>query len=481
MEKKQSIFRKFPRTFWVANTVELLERWSWYGLFMVLAIYLTASKDTGALGFTQAQKGSLMGVISAMVYFLPVFTGAIADRIGYKKSLLIAFSMYFTGFLLMGNMTSYASVYLSFAIVGLGAAIFKPIISATIAKTTTEETSSIGFGIFYMMVNIGAFVGPIVASKLREHHWIYVFYVSAAVILVNILLVLFFYKEPQREEVKGSLRESIIQILKNLWDVITDWKFLLFLIIIIGFWTMYLQLFFTLPVFLEQWVDTHILYDALHSVSPLLAEKIGTSEGTIAPEMITNLDALFIILFQIGISSLVMHYKPLNAMISGIIVAGIGIGLMFMFNNPFFVLLAILIFALGEMASSPKITEYIGRIAPADKKGLYMGMSFLPLAGGNLLAGYLSGDVYTRISDKFHFLELEFAKHHWAVPEITKTFTKNDFLALGASKLNLSPQELTGYLWNTYHPDSIWYLFTSIGLITVIGLFVYDRFILRTK
>jgi len=476
-----SIFKKFPKTFWIANSIELFERWAWYGLFNVLAIYLTASTDTGALGFSQEQKGMLMGIISAMVYFLPVFTGAIADRIGFKISLLIAFVLYFTGYILMGQMTTYAAVFVAFGIVGLGAAMFKPIISATIAKTTTKKTSSLGFGIFYMMVNFGALIGPVVASKLRESNWNYVFYSSAAAIIINFILAFFFFKEPEREKNTDSLKESFTKISSNIFTVFKDWKFLVFLVLIVGFWTMYMQLFFTLPVFIEQWIDTKMLYDSLANISPWLASKIGTTHGTIAPEMILNIDALYIVIFQIFISTAVMKWKALNAMISGIFIASFGIGLTFMFNNPFFIFLAILVFAVGEMASSPKITEYIGLIAPKDRKALYMGMSFLPVAGGNFLGGFLSGNVYGKMSDKVTLLEKEFSQKGWEIPEITNSFTQNDFYTLGAQKLNIDPAQLSDYLWRAYTPQNIWYVFTAIGLTTVIGLILYDKFILKSK
>ncbi len=474
-----NIFKKFPKTFWVANTAELFERWSWYGLFNVLAVYLTDPLDTGALGFSQVEKGMLMGIISSMVYFLPVFTGAVSDKIGYKKSLLIAFVLYFIGYLLMGQMTTYSSVFIAFGIVGLGAAIFKPIISATISKTTTKETSSIGFGIFYMMVNLGALIGPFVASKLRENSWDYVFYSSAAAIGINILLVLFLYKEPAKDETKENFSESVKKIFFNIVTVFKDWKFILFLLLIVGFWTMYMQLFFTLPVFITQWMDTTVLYDAIDKVSPFLASIIGTPEGVVAPEMVLNFDALFIVIFQIMISSLVMKWKAINAMISGIFVAAVGLGLMFMFNSPFFVFLAILIFAFGEMASSPKITEYIGHIAPKNKKAMYMGMSFLPVAGGNFLAGILSGNVYGAMSDKIGIIKKEFAKNNWDVPEINANFTQTDLTNLACEKLGMSQTELTSHLWNSYNPDNIWFVFTAIGLVTVFGLIAYNKFILK--
>jgi len=182
------VFKKFSGTFWVANFMELFERWAWYGIFMVLALYLTNSRDTGALGFTQSQKGLLMGTVVAVLYFLPVITGAIADKFGYKKILLISFTILSTGYLTMGYVTSYTGVFLVFFYIAIGAALFKPIIAATVSKTTDNATSSIGFGIYYMMVNIGAFIAPLFSSKLRSFDWRYVFIMSSVIITINFIL-----------------------------------------------------------------------------------------------------------------------------------------------------------------------------------------------------------------------------------------------------------------------------------------------------
>ena len=467
------MFKKFPRTFWVANLIELFERWGWYGLFNVLAIYLTTVLD-----FTQTQKGYLMGTITAMVYFLPVFTGAISDKVGYKKSLLVAFSLYFIGFFLMSKMSTYGAVFLSFAIVGLGAAIFKPIISATISKTTNEKNAILGFGIFYMMVNLGALIGPVLASKLRDVNWVYVFYSSMLAIAINILLVIFFYKEPGRVPNQDSVWESIKKIAKNIWVAILDWKFLIFLLLIVGFWTMYMQLFFTLPVFVEQWVDTSILYNALHKIWPWLADFIGNGKGEVNPEMLLNMDAFFIVVFQLIISSIVTKMKPIRAMVIGFFIASIGVSLMFMMRNPIFIVLAILIFSIGEMTGSPTITSYIGLIAPQDKKALYMGMSFLPVAGGNFLGGYISGSVYQNVADKATLALKYLQSKGIAVPEQLRG---DEIFNYAVEKLHIPAKQLTDILWNTYRPDHIWYIFTSIGIITVIGLIIYDYLILRPK
>lgn len=475
------IFNKFPKTFWIANVIELFERWAWYGMYVVLALYLTGSTDTGALGFSQEQKGTLMGVVTAILYLLPILTGAIADKIGFKKVLITSLIIMSSGYLLISHFTSYAGFFVSFLYLGIGASLFKPIIGATISKTTTKETSSIGFGLFYMMVNIGSFIGPLFSSKLRVNGWEYVFWISSAAIFLNIILTVFFFKVPEQEKNTESLSKSLKSIFYNIYIVLKDLKFVFFLLLITCFWAMYNQLFYTLPVFIEQWVNTEIMYTWLNNISPFLAENIGTAEKNIAPEMITNIDALYIILFQVIISSFVMRFRPVSAMTLGIITATIGLSLTFFTSNGFILIGFILVFAIGEMASSPKITEYIGKIAPEDKTALYIGTSYLPMAGGNLLAGYLSGSVYAQMSDKISILKTEFLSKGITVPEISKSFTQNDFLNRAYETLNMNKLELNTYLWDKYNPSIIWIVFASIGLFSVLGLLFYDFVLLKKK
>jgi dipeptide/tripeptide permease len=368
-----------------------------------------------------------------------------------------------------------------FLYVGLGAGLFKPVISATIRKTTNDSTSSIGFGIFYMIVNVGAFIGPIFAAKLRENNWMYVFIMASVVITVNLVLVLLFFKEPPREKSTEPIGKSIVTIFRNIFLALSDLKLLIFLVIVIGFWTMYNQLFYTLPVFIDQWLDTSSIYRALAGISPGLAEAIGTPEKTIAPEMIVNIDAFYIVIFQVLISGLVMRFKPLKTMAAGFLICAIGIGLWFVTLNPFYLFLSILIFAVGEMASSPKILEYIGRIAPEDKVALYMGCYFIPLAGGNFFAGILSGNVYGAIADKVALLQKEVAARGLDIPAISNSFTQNDYFDRAGELMGMDQAELTTYLWNTYNPSSIWIIFTGIGLLTVISLYVYNYVLGRRK
>lgn len=475
MNRISKTFKQFPRTFWIANIIELFERWAWYGFFILFANYLTGSSDVGGLEFTQTQKGIIMGVGTGILYFLPVLTGAIADKYGYKRVLLIAFIIYTSAFILLPMFNTFAGVFAMYLYLAVGAALFKPIIQATIAKTTNDDTSSIGFGIFYMMVNIGAFFGPMVTLLYKSNYEL-VFLISAGVVALNFILLLF-YTEPGRAKSTEKLSSTIKQIFINIWIVLHDYKFVIFLLIVAGFWTMYYQLFFTLPVFVTQWVDTSPLYTFFSNYMPVVASEYG-SHGQIESEFIVNFDALFIILLQVSISALVMKKKPLNTMFAGFIIASVGMALTLITQNVVFLLVALLIFSVGEMTASPKITEYIGRIASSDKKALYMGYSFLPVFLGSIFAGFISGNVYQNMSDKHALLVREVNLKGINIPD---GLSQNKYFAEAALQLNMSQRELTNYLWEMYHPSNIWIVIISIGLFSALCLWLYNRFLIRTQ
>ena len=475
------VFKKYPRIFWLSNLIELVERYAWYGFYMGLGLFLVGSKETGAMGFSPVEKGTIMGTGSMLLYFLPILTGAIADKIGYKKVLLLSFLIYASGFFMIQKFNSFEMVFVSFIWICVGGAFFKPIISAMVSKTTNPETASIGFGIFYMMVNIGGFIGPFVAGIVLGKGWNFVFMLSIAAIAINFLITLFFFKEPEQEKQSTSLLQSIVQPFKNIFTMLVNWRYTVFLVIMSVFWAAYNQLYYTFPNFIEDWVNTATIYQGIHSIFPSFAELIGTPSGTISAVTLGSMNAFYIIAFQIVVSAFVMRYKPLNAMMGGIFVLSIGLFLMFGMQSGWIVLFGMLLFGLGEMGSSPKFTEYVGNIAPADKKALYMGSSFLSIALGHQIAGFLSGAPYEKVADKLFLLKAEVLKRGLSVPEIGDNFTKTDYFNEAARQMNFSQQQLTDFLWNGYHPQSIWIIFSSIALSAVVLLFLYDRFIVPKK
>ncbi|MBD0851644.1 MFS transporter [Maribacter arenosus] len=471
----------FNKTFWVASVMELMERWAWYGIFTLLAIYLVGSTDTGGLGFSHTEKGQLMGFIPAILYLLPLFTGVIADKIGYKLSLIIAYSMLIVGYYLMGTVSSYWSVFFVFLFVALGAAMFKPVASAIITKSTDKSNGTLGFGIFYMMVNIGGFIGPAMSSGLRSTYgWKLIFIQAAVVIFINLLIVIFFFKEPYRQISKESVSEAILNSLKKIWEAVKDVKLTVLLIIMVGFWTLFNQLFNTLPNFIEDWVDSSKVSNAVTDFWPWLGNLISDG-GQVKPEWFTQIDALMIVFLQIFVSYFVLKIRHVSAMIRGFIIATIGIGITFYTQNVWFTVIGTVIFAIGEMATNPTFSSFIALISPRGKEALYQGTYFLPVAAGNFFTAFVSGNLYEAWSDKLSLLQNEMTSRGIKMPEVTTDFSKNQYYDLAAQKLNMEKWEMTRMLWDNYNPNKIWYVIVGIGVVTILALAVYDKMVIRPR
>ena len=481
--EKKSFFQvmgSYNKNFRVASVMELFERWAWYGLFAVLALYLTGSTDEGGLGFSHTEKGQIMGIVTAILYLLPMITGVIADKIGYKLSLIIAYLLLISGYYVMGEVQSYTMVFIVFLWVAVGAAMFKPVASAIITKNTDKSNSTLGFGIFYMMVNIGGFIGPAFSSTLRtQYGWKIVFLQAAIVIAINLVILLFFYKEKDREKNTETMSEALVSSLINIWEAIKDSRLSVLLVIMVGFWTMFNQLFYTLPTFIEDWINTKALHNSIAEVSPWIASAMSGGGDSVNPEMLINLDAGSIILFQLIVSYFVLRMRHVSAMITGFIIAAIGIGVTFYTGNGLYTILGIMIFAIGEMMTNPTFSSFIALISPKGKEALYMGTYFLPIFLGNFLTTFISGNLYQAWSDKLTLLQTEMTSRGLDMPVITKEFTKNDYFVSASEKLGMTEVEMTQFIWDSYNPNKIWYVIVGIGIVTILALTIYDRMVIR--
>jgi dipeptide/tripeptide permease len=236
MAEKESIFKQYPSTFWVANFMEIFERMSWYGFFALSSLYITGAVSDGGLGFTSEDRGLLQGIVTFFIYLFPFFTGALGDRFGFKKMLLISYCVLSPAYYLLGQMKTMPTFFAAFMLVGVGAAIFKPLIVGTIGKTTNTKNSSMGFGIFYMMVNVGGFAGPFIAAAIRNQGWRYVFIASSIWIALNIPLLLLFYKEPPRDEAQSS--KTFGQVMKEMVEVLGNGRFFIFIFAMLAIFVM---------------------------------------------------------------------------------------------------------------------------------------------------------------------------------------------------------------------------------------------------
>ncbi len=413
----------FTRNFWTVILMEFSERGSYYGVMSILSVYLVLSQGEGGLGFSKESVGVIKSTITPLLYLLPILSGAIADRYGYRKTLFFAFIVMSIGYLFTGFSTSYGMVFASLLLMAVGAGFFKPIISGTIARETTEKNSSLGFGIFYRSINIGAFLfPPLLVPFLKQFSYTYIFFTAAAITGALLLVNLFLYKEPARPKTGKTLAV----VFKEILLVVKDFRFLLMIIIYSGFWILYFQMFDSVLWYLKDRLDMTAVNVQVNKFLSIFVENPSWS---FSPEHVTVVNAGAIILLQLVISAIMSKRKPLPTMITGVLLGSLGLLLLAFFTSPWIFILGLFIFSIGEMTAHPKFIAYIGEIAPPDKKALYLGYSFLYGVIGSGIGGILGATLYVSLIEKQN------------------------------------------------NPTLFWLIFVGIGLFTAVGLLLYDKFI----
>ena len=438
---------KYTRAFWTANTAELLERMAYYAVFIVITFYLS-----NTLGFSDIEAGIISGLFSGGLYLLPLFTGAFADKIGYRKSIIIAFSLLSAGYLLQGllpvmlesaGLVQYGEkiIYTGLIeswerylivpvllILMIGGAFIKSIISASVARETTSETRAKGYSIFYMMVNIGSFTGKSVIDPLRsavgESAYIYINYFSATLCVIALIAVLLFYHSVHHSGEGKSIKE----VINGLTKVFSNGRLLLLILIVTGFWIVQQQLYATMPKYVIRLAGETARPGWIANVNPFVV--------VICVNFVTQIMAKRKALTSIIVG---MFLIPLSALImaTGNLFEGEIIGL-----NPitFMMIIGIAFQALAECFISPRYLEYFSLQAPKGEEGLYLGFSHLHSFLSSILGFGLSG-----------FLLAKYCPD----PTLYESVE----------------------LWQaaTINAHYIWYWFAAIGMISAISLIIYAK------
>lgn len=406
----------FLPTFWIANILELFERFAYYGSKAVLAVYVA---ETVGLGPEKATW--LVGsVFNTLLYFLPLLAGTIVDRYGFKRSLLLCFSIFSVGYFLIGlpglpigkplvdalGPTNY--MLMALIITAAGGSLIKPSIVGTVARTTTPTTKDLGYSIYYMLVNIGGAVGPLLAIPVRENIGIaYVLVVSSLTSLALAVGTLVFFKEPPRPA-DAPPATSMLKVIADMRKVFGNLRFMTFLVIFSGFWVMFWQIFYALPFYVK---------DVLHFSRF---------------EIIETVDAFTIILLVTPLTALAKRLSPTVAMIAGFALASASWFVMGAFPTVTMTVAAIVVFAIGEAVQAPRYYAYVADLAPKEQVGTYMGFAFLPVAIGTFGAGAIAGPLVERYVNGGH-----------------------------------------------PHPSSMWYVIGAIGVVSTLLMVAYDRLLVR--
>ncbi|WP_319505233.1 MFS transporter [Bacteroides graminisolvens] len=400
----QAANKGFTRAFWVSNTVELFERMAYYAVFIVLTIYLSS-----ILGFNDFEASIISGLFSGGLYLLPILTGAYADKIGFRKSMITAFTLLTIAYLGLGALPTFleASGLVTYGsttqfnglpqsserwiivpvlvTLMIGGSFIKSIISASVAKETTEATRARGYSIFYMMVNIGAFTGKTVIDPLRDQigdqAYIYINYFAGAMTFIALLAVILLYKST---ETAGE-GKSMGDIGRGFLRIITNWRLLILILIVTGFWMVQQQLYATMPKYVIRmagetakpgWianVNPFIVVCCVSFVTRLMARKSAITSMNIG-------------MFLIPISALLMACGNLlgNDLLGS------------MSNITLMMILGIVVQALAECFISPRYLEYFSLQAPKGEEGMYLGFSHLHSFLSSIFGFGLAGILLTK-------------------------------------------------------------------------------------
>jgi proton-dependent oligopeptide transporter, POT family len=404
----------FEPAFWVANFSEIFERLSYYGAFSSLANYLHES-----LNIPVEQTGSLAGLFGGMVWFLAILGGAVADRLGFRRALSLAYLILACAYFLLGSLGAawMAPVRNAVPLLGLvafvlvlpalGISMVKPSVVGTTARASRENVRSIGYSIYYTLVNIGGAAGPYVASWAHRHLGVEnVFRVSALSVLLMFFAMLLFFKEPRRSgEIQAA---SLAETARNLFTVIANPRFMLFLLIFSGYWIVFWQQYIVLPIYIHGYIDPHA-----------------------DVELILITDAATVICLQFVVTYLTQKIPAFRAITIGTLISAIGWLIVASHPAVWAVVLSIFVVALGEIVLSPRYYEYVSRLAPPGQQGTYMGFAFVPIGIGSLVGGWLGGRLM----------------HYYG--EVA------------------------------YHPAQVWWAITGIGIGTTLLLWLY-HFLVKT-
>lgn len=396
-QRLKEIREGFERPFWVANITEIFERLSYYGAFSSLALYLQ-----GKLNFSTEQTGTLTGFFGGMVWFLAVFGGAVADKLGFRRALSLAYFILATSYFLIGSIGApwlapirnavplFWFVACILMLPALGIALVKPSVVGTTARASKENVRSIGYSIYYTMVNIGGTAGPYVADWAHRHLGLEkVFRVSALSVFAMFFFVLLFFRDPRKSG--DAPPPSIFEVARNFFAILWPPRFLIFLLIFTGYWIVFWQQYTSLPGFIHTYVDPNARV-----------------------ELILITDAAVVVCLTFIVNYLARKLAQFHAVILGTVVSSLAWVVLAFWPTVTGAVVSIAVLALGEILQQPPYYAYISRLAPPGQQGTYMGFAFLPLGIGSLVGGWFGG----RMMHHFGEVQHQPARAWWAISAV---------------------------------------------------------------
>jgi dipeptide/tripeptide permease len=368
--------RNFHRSFWVANLLELFERLAYYAQAAVMSIFLR-----NYLKFSEVDAGTLSSIFGGFVYLLPIFAGTFADKYGFRKAFSFAFFVMAIGYFLIGCMGSatFAPLTQNFSLfwvlvvvlifTAVGESFIKPSVLGTIAISSNSENKSLGYAIYYTLVNIGGATGPVIAYLVRDKIGIQsVYMISATTCAMMFFGTMVFYRNPPRPVEQPSLAEK----LKDLVRVLRNGRFIVFLFIFSLYWIIFWQIFVIIPFYLTDFISKNAPFEIIESV-----------------------DAWCIIFLQVIVNRLTKKMPPITAIVVSFLIASLSWLVIALHPGLWTIIAAMVVWSIGEMTQAPRYYEYIADHAPKGQEALFQGYAFLPIAIAWFVGGTFGGWLYS--------------------------------------------------------------------------------------
>lgn len=386
-EEIQKLKTGFKSSFWVANGMELFERLAYYGQQIVFMVYM---RDK--LGFSEVEAGQLSGVFGGVLYLLPILGGTLADKWGFRRAFHVAFSILAIGYFLIGSlgMSAFAGVYTRFdhfwlvmiflLLTAFGGSFIKPSVLGTVAASSTEKSKSLGYAIYYWLVNVGAMLGPTIAYFVRDRFGNQFVYMVSAISCLAMLIVNFTLYKDVKSEKDQVVVESLGKKIQNLFVVLANFKFMIFLLIYSLYWIIFWQEFITVPYYVTDYISRSAPYEIYQSWAGAGA----------------------IILLQIPLNRFTKKLPTHSAILTGFAISSLIWLIIAVYPSIPTIIAGVATFSIGEMIQAPRYYEYISEIAPAGQQGLYQGYAFLPIAIARFVGDPFGGWLYEQFATKTH-------------------------------------------------------------------------------
>jgi predicted MFS family arabinose efflux permease len=327
----------------------------------------------------------------------------------------------------------------------LGISLVKPCVVGTTARASKENVRSIGYSIYYTMVNIGGALGPLFASWAHRNLGVEnVYRVAALSVFAMFFVVLIFFREPRK--VNDAPPPSIATVAHNFCIVLGNYRlvlpvllialllriglsvfpawnvpwwtwivllglalagisrFMWFLVIFTGYWVVFWQQYISLPGYLHNYVN---------------------SQTDVERVLVT--DGVTVICLTLLVNFLIRKIPAFQAVILGTLITSLSWLILVFRPTVWGAVLSIFVLALGEITQQPRYYEYISRLAPPGQQGTYMGFAFLPIGIGSLIGGWFGGTLMHHYGEVLH------------------------------------------------QPERVWWIVTGVGVVTTALLWIYDK------